>query len=172
MTTATRAPAAIEPWRQSWREGVLPSLSTRALVVLRKAVLENDPRLVQGHTTVPVFEHSGPQSDAAECRGACPLAYALWQEDDRVSRDNYPMSVGEVQELFDRAMQRYCPVEFAPNPAAAQQSFFGWWDEGRPDEVRADLLEELDLALRQRREALADGVRAAGNRRPGNWTGD
>ncbi len=43
----------MEMWRRVWRETGSPQLSTRALTALRRALVCDDPRLVQGITCSP-----------------------------------------------------------------------------------------------------------------------
>ena len=43
----------MENWRKVWREGVAPLLSAAGLEALRRALVTDDGRLLQGATTTP-----------------------------------------------------------------------------------------------------------------------
>jgi hypothetical protein len=43
----------VEYWRQVWRKGVAPLMPTKGLEALAIALENDDPRLIQGHTTSP-----------------------------------------------------------------------------------------------------------------------
>lgn len=80
----------MESWRMVWRDGMVPSLSTAGLVALRDALVNDDPALVQGRTTVPL-----PLMCVRDwpCDGADAIGYAGWKGDGL-------MTVGEVEEHF------------------------------------------------------------------------
>ena len=67
-----------------------PRLSVEGLQALRQALVENDPRLLQGATTVP------PPIQCVEdwpCEGACALGFCGWHGEGLGT-------VGEVEEFF------------------------------------------------------------------------
>jgi hypothetical protein len=67
----------MESWRRVWREGFVPGISTPGLEALRKALVEDDPRLIQGATTSP------PPLQCVEdwpVEGACAVGYCGWAE--------------------------------------------------------------------------------------------
>ena len=43
----------MESWQKAWRDGFAPLLSTAGLQALRRALIDDDERLVQGSTTSP-----------------------------------------------------------------------------------------------------------------------
>ena len=43
----------MESWRKTWRDGVEPLVSTEGLEALRRALTNDDPRLLQGATSSP-----------------------------------------------------------------------------------------------------------------------
>jgi hypothetical protein len=87
-----REDPTMESWRQVWRDGFVPVISTNGLEALRVALQGDDPRLTQGSTTTPpplMCVQDWP------VEAACALGYCGWQGDDLVT-------VGQVEEFFAR----------------------------------------------------------------------
>lgn len=127
----------MELWRKVWREGVAPNLSVAGLQAMRRALATNDPFLCQGATTVP------PPLDCVRdwpCEAACPIAYAGWQGEGLAT-------VGEVEEYFARIAFE-CDQRIG-EPAVVRY-FLNWTDDTPRDEMRRELLSEIDLALLER----------------------
>ena len=84
--------STMESWRKVWRDGVEPLLSMEGLEALRKALANDDPRLLQGATTTPP-----PLMCVQEwpVEAACALGYCGWQG-ERLE------TVGQVEEFFAR----------------------------------------------------------------------
>src|SRR5215203_7259553 len=127
----------MESWRKVWRDGLAPVLSTAGLKALRKALAKDDARLTQGSTTTPP-----PLQCVLDwpCEGACVVGYAGWQGDGLET-------VGEVEEFFAR-----CCFE-ADNrlgEPAAVRYFLNWYDDTPRDEMRKQLLAEVERALADR----------------------
>src|SRR5215475_2752037 len=80
----------MESWRKVWREGVVPLLSTDSLEALRRGLLADDTRLVQGATTTPP---PLPSVQDWPVEAACALGYCGWQGEGLGT-------VGEVEEFF------------------------------------------------------------------------
>src|SRR5437763_9287607 len=82
----------MESWRKVWREGVVPLLSTEGLEALRRGLINDDARLIQGATTTP------PPLQCVQdwpVEAACALGYCGWQGEGLES-------VAEVEEYFAR----------------------------------------------------------------------
>ena len=129
----------MESWRKVWREGLAPLLSTAGLEALRRALLQDDPRLQQGATTTP------PPLQCVEdwpVEGACAVGYCGWQGDGLET-------VGEVEEFF----ARMC---FACDQRLGEPAGCHWllnWLDGTPrEEMRAKMLAEVNRSLALRRE--------------------
>src|SRR5438309_341588 len=127
----------MESWRKVWRDGVAPVLSTAGLQELRKALVRDDARLTQGATTTP---------PPLQCvldwpvEGACALGYCAWQGDGLES-------VGEVEEFFARAC--FEADQRLGEPAACRW-FLNWYDDTPREQMRRELLAEVNLTLAER----------------------
>jgi hypothetical protein len=127
----------MESWRKVWREGLVPQLSAAGLQALRRGLLSDDERLLQGSTITP---------PALQCvqdwpvEGACALAYCGWQGDGLET-------VAEVEEFFARACFE---VDQTLGEPAACRWFLNWFDDTPREEMRSLLLAEVERALAQR----------------------
>lgn len=127
----------MESWRKVWRDGFAPCISTDGLVALRDALASGDPRLVQGSTTLPpplmcVQDWPCEKSDA--------IGFCGWQGDGLDT-------VGEVEEYFARACFE---ADHRLDEPAACRWFLNWFDNTPRDEMRRELLAEVELALQSR----------------------
>jgi hypothetical protein len=127
----------MEAWRSIWRDGFTPSLSTRGLLALREGLAEDDFRLTQGRTTWPLCT---PKFAQSPCEGACVLGYAAWQGERRPS-------VGEVDEFFGLCCWE--ADERLGHPGACRE-FLNWYDDVPRDEMRREMLAEVELELAHR----------------------
>ena len=135
----------MESWRKVWREGLAPQISTAGLDALRRALLDDDPRLLQGATTSP------PPLQCVEdwpVEGACGLGYCGWQGDGLET-------VAEVEEFFARAC--FEADQRLGEPAGVRW-FLNWFDETPREEMRRQLLAEVNRTLAHR---LADSTERA-----------
>ena len=123
----------MEKWRRVWREG-LAHLSRAGLLALQPALLNDDPRLLQGTVSSP------PPLDALrECvvNGACAISWCGWQGEGL-------RSVGQVEEYFHRTCDAAAAALQEP---AACRCFLTWYDDAPRAEMRRELLAEVKLAL-------------------------
>src|SRR5437868_13610401 len=130
----------MESWRNVWRKGVVPLLSTESLEALRQALVNDDPRLLQGATTTP------PPLQCVQdwpVEAACALGYCGWQGDGLET-------VAEVEEFFARMCFE---IDQQLGEPAACRWFLNWFDETPRDEMRRELLAEGTRALAQRLSA-------------------
>lgn len=124
----------MELWRNVWRNGFAPNLSHPGLVALRDALRGDDRRLTQGSTTTPpplLCVQDWP------CEGACALGFCGWQGESL-------QTVGEVEEYFAKAC--FEADQRLGEPAACRH-FLNWFDDTPRDEMRRELLAEVELAL-------------------------
>src|SRR5262245_17530130 len=128
----------MESWRNVWRGGLVPLLSTRALECLREGLLANDTRIFQGATTAP------PPLQCVQdwpVEGACALGFCGWQGEGLET-------VAEVEEFFARMCFE---IDQRLGEPAGCRWFLNWFDETPRDEMRRELLTEVNLALAARR---------------------
>src|SRR5262245_26265993 len=127
----------MESWRRVWREGIAPQLSTPGLEALRAALVTDDKRLLQGQTTEPV-----PLDNVADwpVEAACPISYCFWKGDGL-------SFVAEVQEAF--AQTTYACDAALGEPIACRW-FLNWADETPREEMRRELLAEVERVLAER----------------------
>jgi hypothetical protein len=139
-----------EAWRKCFREGFAPHLSTHALEVLKKALVEDDPRLLQGATTSP------PPLQCVRdwpVEAACAISFCGWQGEGL-------KTVEEVEQYF--ADQCFQADQALGEPAGARW-FLNAFDDTPRDEMRRLLAEEIQNILAQRAgiPLVPAGVRVA-----------
>lgn len=127
----------MESWRKVWREGLVPQLSTAGLEALEVALMTDDSRVLQGATTSP------PPLQCVQdwpVEGCCVLGFCGWQGEGL-------QTVAEVEECFARLCFEADQVLGEP---AAVRWFLNWYDETPRDQMRRELLAEVQLALSER----------------------
>ena len=130
----------MESWQKVWREGAAPLLSNASLEALQKALTSDDARLLQGATTTP------PPLQCVQdwpVEAACALGFCGWQGEGLET-------VAEVEEFFARMCFE---IDQRLGEPAACRWFLNWFDETPRDEMRVQLLVEVERALEQRRAA-------------------
>ena len=132
----------MENWRNVWRNGFIPVLTSNGLANLRDALRSDDLRLVQGATTTPPPLMCVQDWPVEAC---CALGYCGWQGDGL-------HTVGEVEEFFARCC--FEADERLGEPAACRW-FLNWFDDTPRDQMRRDLLAEVELALAERAPEIA-----------------
>jgi hypothetical protein len=146
----------MESWKIVWRDGISDQLSTAGLESLCRALVADDPRLLQGATTTPP-----PLACVTDwpVEAACLLGYCGWQGDGLEL-------VGEVEEYFARVC--FVADTRIGEPAACRW-LLDWYDDTPRDEMRRELLAEVQrsLNLRTALEAGRHAERAAENRNLG-----
>lgn len=127
----------MESWRLVWRDGFVPVISRGALERLREALKADDPRLTQGSTTTPpplMCVQDWP------VEAACALGFCGWQGEGLET-------VGQVEEFFAKLC--FEADQRLGEPAACRW-FLNWFDDTPRGRMRAELLEEVELALMNR----------------------
>jgi len=124
-------------WQQVWRDGIAPQFGRGQLLALAEALRTDDVRLTQGSTTTPpplMCVQDWP------CEAACALGYC-----GAVENGGFMVAtVGTVEEFFAKACHE-CSVRMgAP---AAERHFLNWFDDTPRDEMRRELLAEVERAL-------------------------
>lgn len=149
----------MESWRSTWRGGFAPFLPTEGLRALREALAVDDPRLTQGSTTTPpplmaVQDWPVEAGDALAFVGATVLGgFACTREEFIAAGGNClhtnPASanVGQVEEFFAKACFE---ADRALGEPAACRWFLNFFDDTPRDEMRRELLSEVDRELERR----------------------
>jgi hypothetical protein len=131
----------MESWRTVWREGFAPVLTLKGLEALRDALQGDDERLIQGSTTTPpplMCVQDWP------VEAACALGYCGWQGEKLET-------VGDVEEYFARCCFE---ADQRLGEAAACRWFLNWFDDTPRDEMRKELLGEVERAIDERAETV------------------
>ena len=132
-------PDLLPAWKKVFREGLLPHIGEVELRTLRRLVIEDDHRLLQGATTTPpplMCTSTWP------VEAACPLTVCGWA---RLGGEELSeITVGEAEEQF--AALCYNIDQTVGEPGGCRH-LLNWWDEAPRDEARRELLGEINLAL-------------------------
>lgn len=132
----------MESWREVWRKGYAPVLSTPGLRALADALRTDDPRLIQHATVLPLL-HLLTDGEPVEC--ACPVALCGWLGDG-------VETVGRVDEFWGRAC--FEADRLLGGPAECRW-FLNWVDDVSRDTLRRELLPEVELVLSERAAVAA-----------------
>jgi len=133
----------MEPWREVFRDGLAPTLTTSQLQALAVGLRTDDPALVQGATTCPPALHSVREWP---CQGGCLISYAGWKADGIET-------VGGVDEFFNQT----CKSIFdRTNLYSASRALVNWFDDNPRAEVFRELLPEVERALTLRSAESGD----------------
>lgn len=129
-------------WQRVWRQGFALTLSRPALAALRRALLLDDPRLVQMHTTLPPALGG---AGAHAVQAACALGFCGWQGESLATVD-------DVNAFFAKTC--LAADERLGEPAASRY-FLDWFDKTPRHRMRHLLLAEVELALQSRQTIAA-----------------
>jgi hypothetical protein len=130
----------MEQWRLVWRNGFAPVIPAEALTALADALRTDDPRLTQGSTTTPpplMCVQDWP------CEAGCALGFC----GTVVNGGFGNATVGQAEEFFARAC--FEADQRLGEPAACRW-FLKFFDDAPRDEMRRELLAEVELALAAR----------------------
>ena len=131
----------MEIWRKVWRTGIVPQLADTGLVALRKALMTDDPRLVQGSTCLPpALEAIGEEA----VEGACAIGFCGWHGEGHAE-------VGSLEAFFERV----CSIaDSTLDDPGANRLFVDWFDSTPRSVMRAELLNEVHRELRCRAQMV------------------
>jgi hypothetical protein len=127
----------MESWRNVWRDGFSPLLTTNGLEALRNCLRADDHRLTQGSTTTPpplMCVRDWP------IEAACAVGVCGWIGEGLDT-------VGEVEEYFANCCHE---ADMRLGEQAACRWFLNWFDDTPRDEMRRELLLEVELELENR----------------------
>ncbi len=132
----------MKSWQRVWREGAAPLLSTPSLKALAKALEEDNPKLIQGATTIPA---------PLQCvmgwpvEGACLLGFCGWTDLELEGWDE--VTVGDVEHRFALLCMH---IDERLGEPAAVRFLLNMFDDGNRAEVFSQLLEEVKRTLTER----------------------
>lgn len=127
----------MEKWRDVWRNGIAPHLSTAALEAMLRGIERDDPLLIQGSTTYPPLLEALKDRDVEAC---CPIGFAGWQGEGL-------KTLGEIEVYF----QKTCDAADATfHEPASCRFFLNWVDDTPREKMRLELAIELRYALSKR----------------------
>ena len=135
----------MEDWRLVWRDGIAPVLPTKGLEALRDALISDDPRLTQGSTTTPP-----PLMYVADwpVQAACAIGFCGWMAENM-------KTVKEVDKFFS---QTCLLSDQRTGELADCRWFLNWFDDTPRDEMRRELLREVESAIATRTDRTTEGV--------------
>jgi hypothetical protein len=125
----------LEDWRHCWRVGFAPQFSDAGLEALRLALTDDDPKLIQNGTTMPRGYVLDWPAEAA-----CPVGYTGWMGDGL-------QTVGEVENYFGTLCEK---AGRRLGGAAGAAQMLNWIDDTPRDEMRRELLPEVERELARR----------------------
>lgn len=144
-------------WQKVFRDGFAPNLSTAGLLAVQKAIADDDPRLIQGNTAVPVPSH---RTQYMLVKGADLIAFCGWQGDGLET-------VGDAEGFFANRCYE-CDVLLA-DPAGCSR-FINQYDNWLRQEMLECMGKEVAFVLGQRNYSESDRLLDAVCENPGDWT--
>lgn len=127
----------MESWRSVWRAGFGKLLPVDGLQALRRALETDDADLLQGCTTRP---------PALNCTqdwpvdGCCAVSYTYW-------KGEHLRSVGNIGQAFSKACFE---TDRLIDEESGCRFFLRWFDDTPREEMRRELLAEVDITLMER----------------------
>jgi hypothetical protein len=125
---------AVRNWRRVWREGFVPVLPLKGLKALQEALASNDPALLQGQTTVPP---ALAEVQDWPVEAACATTYCGWKG----------LDLGSVLKADEYFAQVCFDVDETLDEPAGCRHFLNWYDETPRDQMRRELLLEVQRAI-------------------------
>lgn len=129
----------MEIWKNIWRKGIAPLLSSSSLVALQRALDEADPHLAQGCVVFP--------RPVPSCWDLPPLALGFFAYCGMEGEGLF--SIFEVSDFHDRMI--LAVDEHLDEPGACQE-FLNWFDATERKAICERLLPEIRWELSQRHE--------------------
>jgi hypothetical protein len=124
----------VRDWRRVWREGFVPLLPLEGLRALQAALASNDPALLQGQTTVPP---ALAEVQDWPVEAACATTYCGWKG----------LDLGSVLKADEYFAQVCFDVDETLDEPAGCRHFLNWYDETPRDQMRRELLPEVQRAI-------------------------
>lgn len=128
----------LEEWRRVWRVGFAPQLSGAGLRALADALRTDDARLIQGRTTFPLALACNADYPV---ESACAVSFCGWQGEGVTTVGDVADHFGRVSDVADQRV----------GELASCRHFLNWFDDTPRDEMRRELLTEVERALAKRK---------------------
>ena len=128
-------------WKTVWRDGLAPQFSRAALESLRDALIRDDPALIQGGTVKRKLKPGEPYEPidfGAPCDLACVIGWCGWKGHGATTK-------GEVVEFVERSSKE---ADRRLGRHTAMMQFVDWVDGTPRDEMRRELLVEVEASLK------------------------
>lgn len=125
----------MESWRKVWRTGFAPLIRTEGLEALRKALFEDDPRIVQDEIAIPPADNQDLPIQRADA-----ITFCGWQGSGHDT-------VGAAEEYF--ALLTFQVDQSIGEPAGCRW-FLNWYEDTPREQMRVELLAEVELELTKR----------------------
>ena len=158
----------MESWRDTWRRGFAPVLSTDGLRILAEALRTDDPRLIQGSTSIPAPAYASAAGvrdllvEAADFLGFVATTQAggfVCTAEEYRARDGAPphtnpnaAKVGVIDEFW--ANTCLAADRHLGEPHGCRW-LLNWFDDTPRDEMRRELLAEVERELAARAEKVS-----------------
>lgn len=143
---------SLPPWAYAWHVGIAPLLPTEGLRSLQTALRRDDPKLLQGATTVPPPLQA---TDEWNVEKGDPIVWCFWMGGDEGDNavEKTPLdiltTVGDCEEAFTRIC--YEVNRLLGEPAGCRH-FLNWWDETPREEAFRLMLDEVSITLDMRED--------------------
>ncbi len=135
----------MDDWKRAFREGFLAVATRQSLERVRGLLLDDSPSLVQKVTAVNAAGVAGSSAGEDACAGACLVAQLSWRE-RTVYRAYFDFSLDS--DAIDLALRRKKVVSGGdPERTLTSRDLTRWYDRTPRDEMRRELIAEIDLAL-------------------------
>jgi hypothetical protein len=138
----------METWRKALRDGFIPEMTTPHLEALRDMLRADDPRLCQGATTVPPPLMCVQDWPVEKC---CMNALGGVMENGGF----FKATVGQAEAAFAELCYK---ADMRLGEQGACKYLLNWYDETPREEMRVELLAEVELALAARGKEVASAA--------------
>lgn len=126
-------------WKDVFRRGLAPQLTSDELETLLTALVNNDPDLIQGKTVEPCG--AGVKGDEKPKAG-CMIGYIIWK----------CRGANEVRDVQNEFACICCGIDVRLAVLSVNRYLLNFFDETPRDKMRPQLIEEIELELERRKK--------------------
>ncbi len=127
----------MESWRKVWREGFAPIIGEVGLRALAEALRSDDPALIQGSTSNPLPLMCNSQLPV---NAACVVGLCGWRGE----------GIETVEDVDHYFAEKCFEADQRLGEPGGCRWLLNWIDDTPREEMRKELLPEVELALSQR----------------------